>query len=317
MIRSLIISLVLSLACSSGFGQNSWIDSLKFQLENTTRDSSRVFIMAELCNAYSELNFDSAKLYWQLATALADRIGFLRGQVKSLNTMGISLLRHGDIPQALELEFKALQWSEERHFLQEKIECLFAIGKIYLFLTDYPRARSYYRNAKKLIKELPKSSGNKNYYFEFEIDQDYAEAFLFDNKLDSARIYLQNVYDQVPFARGNSGAFLGDIYFRMGNHQKGFAYLHQSIKIIRKLNDHYSGGWAYGIIARFFKEINQRDSSIYYAKIGLDESSIAGFKLRMLECAKLLANQYAYTDIKAAHTYLQLVVSLNDELYGS
>ena len=103
---------------------------------------------------------------------------------------------------------------------------------------------------------------------------------------------------------------------RMGKRDTGLNYLHQALEIFQQNEDPYSTSDACRIIARCFREMNQVDSSIYYAKKGLTKAGSIGYKTSILDASKLLAEVYESTDIKEALYYRKVFDSTNDVLYG-
>src|SRR5262249_55229428 len=71
------------------------------------------------------------------------------------------------------------------------------------------------------------------------------------------------------------------------------------------------------IIATCFREMNENDSSIFYAKKGLGNAQSIGYKTSILDASKLLAEMYEAKDIREALLYRKVFDSTNDILYGS
>ena len=74
--KILIITFLLTCACSIGFGQNKATDSLKHELTIAKQDTNRVLIMAALAEKYRLMKPDSAMKYGQKALTLAQKIKF-------------------------------------------------------------------------------------------------------------------------------------------------------------------------------------------------------------------------------------------------
>ncbi len=87
--------------------------------------------------------------------------------------------------------------------------------------------------------------------------------------------------------------------------------------LTEKNNDDYNSADACKTIARFFKETNQPDSSIFYAKKGLAHAQAIAFKMDILINSKILAEEYEHQDVKQAFYYLKLAMTVNDQLFGS
>jgi two-component system NtrC family sensor kinase len=319
--KSITLTIALIFISCITFAQpnaaNLSIDSLKHQLVTAKNDSSRVLILADLCNAYKVYDFDSVAVYAKRGLALAQKGGYSRGEIRVLYAWQDALENHGDIPESLELNFKALQIAEEKHYAAETALGFDNIGNDYWDLQDYPRAISYYKKALLLNKTAPNSSDSKFVHInsELSIGDSYSEM----NMLDSAFFYVERTYKETlndDFHR-TVLLYLGDVLFKMDKHQTAFAYLRQSVMLNEKNNDDYNSADACKTIARFFKETNQPDSAIFYAKKGLAHAQALGFKMDILINSKILADEYEHRDIKQAFYYLKLAMTVNDQLFGS
>ncbi len=145
------------------------------------------------------------------------------------------------------------------------------------------------------------------------------EAYLYNNQLDSAVAWLQKLYDPLtdPFWINVTRNYLGGAYFKSGKQQLGLQYLRDAANFNSKIQDTYDLSWSYTILSECFKEIDQVDSSIYYAKLGFSAAQQVGFKNRMLETSRLLATEYELVNnINESHKYLKLAMAINNELFG-
>ena len=293
------------------------IDSLKYELTTAKNDTSRVLILSNLCTAYGVYNFDSVAVYANRGLALAQKTEYARGEIAILYAWQSALEQHGDIPQSLELNFKALQIAEENHYIFETALGLSNIGSDYWDLQNYPKAISFYKKAIQTNKRPPntREAREMQIYTELSLGDSYSEM----NRLDSAFFYIQKIYNETlnDHLHPTVLLYLGDVLFKMGNHQQAFAYLRQSVMLNEKNNDDYDSADACKTIARFFKETNQPDSAIFYAKKGLAHAQSFGFKMDILINSKILADEYETKDIKQAFYYLKLAMAVNDQLFGS
>ena len=131
--------------------------------------------------------------------------------------------------------------------------------------------------------------------------------------------WLQKLYDPLtdPFWMNVTRNYLGGAYFKSGKQQLGLQYLRDAANFNSKIQDTYDLSWSYTILSECFKEIDQVDSSIYYAKLGFSAAQQVGFKNRMLETSRLLATEYELkNNINESHKYLKLAMAINNELFG-
>jgi len=329
-IRLIIFSLFLSCTVFSQTQYNrTVIDSLKNVLHTTGKEQDRVLALTALCNEYSTVSFDSANKYGQQALELAKQTDFISGEIKSLCFLGIANTRHGEMAKALQLQFSGLQIARESKMENDEALCLFGIGHSYYFLGDYPKAINYCKKAWQLLSSNKQEQYSVYPYFNTHLKKSQSvytenelvigEAYLYSNQLDSAVVWLQKLYDPLtdPFWINVTKNFLGEAYFKSGKQQLGLKYLRDAANFNSKIQDTYDLSWSYAILSECFKEINQVDSSIYYAKLGFSAAQQVGFKNRMLETSRLLATEYELNNnINESHKYLKLAMAINNELFG-
>jgi signal transduction histidine kinase len=281
---------------------------------------SLVLKLARQSLKYSTGNFDSAKYFGQRAIALADSINFISGKIIARCYLGVAYTRSGDIPKALPLQFEALQIAKDNRLFNEESLSLYANGKSYFFLKDSTSALRLFREAYNRFKNF-RDDNEINSYREafFDTELSLGRLLIFSGKTDSAIYYLKLVQQEGKgtFAHGVSKLFLGQAYFLNGQKQLGISYLKEAAEEKLQSRDYYTLAWSCGTLANCYKEINQPDSAIYYAKIGLSAAQQIGFKDRLLQINQLLAEMYESIDLRESHNYLKKAVALNEELFGS
>ncbi len=321
--RAFLLTIILANLYGNGFAQivdgpPGYVDSLKYQSAMAKDDTSRVLALAHLSWTYAFIDFDSSAIYSQQALKLAQHVKFHKGEVRSLYGLGNAFQTKGEMPKALDLFFKALQMAERNHYQLEKAMCLTHIGTVFLDLNDNPKAISYFNKANKItatIKNEKEAENVKNL-----TDINLGQALAQNKQLDSASICLENLYKRTLHNKYWHPAvliFFGDLQFRLGKKQVALDYLHESLEIFQSRKGHLSTAGACLYLAGFFKEMNQPDSCIYYARKGLAEAQIIKLTTLTLLISKLLAEQYEKRDINQAHHYLKIAMAANDELYGA
>ena len=305
--------------CYSQDLQRNQIDSLKQELESSKEDTIRVLILADLCFLYQYLPFDTVSEYSQRGLALARNLNFKKGEVRIMIAFSGALFLRGKLPESLALGFKSLQLAGDNNYDYEKAVCLITLGNAYWSWRDFDQALNYFVRAYDIGKEKQNTESWR--YLEIWSKLNIGMTYTDLNQLDSAAKYLQSAYDETL----NSSywhpvllMFYGDLLFKQGDHQTAFGYLRKSINIFEKSDENYGSADACRIMASFFEMINQPDSSIYYAKKGLLNSNKIDYKLGIYENSKLLVDQYRVKgNLKETNTYLELLLSVNDELYGA
>src|SRR5687767_76835 len=107
--KSILLISVFTFSLIVAFSQNKRVESLKHQLAISKPDTSRVLVLAQLCNQLKYIIPDSALYYGQEALTLARQIKFPEGEAKSLYYLCVTNRAFGDHSKALELAFKGFQ----------------------------------------------------------------------------------------------------------------------------------------------------------------------------------------------------------------
>jgi two-component system, NtrC family, sensor kinase len=317
MIKKFIIFFLVTAFCQNSHGQNSVVDNFRSQLAMAKEDSSRVLILSELAYYYGGFNVDSAFVFAHRAIDLSQKIHFARGEVRGLATLGMEFDTKGDLPQALELEFRGLSIAEENHLALEKVICLDNIGDIFWDLNDFPRAIAIYQQATHISEAFKNQPDWRS--LRMSSEEGLGAVFMFNNQLDSAFSHLQKIFLETlndPYLHTSAMMFFGDLQFKMGSRETGLDYLRQTIRISQNENNHYALGDACRFISECFRDMNLIDSSIIYAKRGLAEAQSIGYKSPVYYTSRALAELYEPIDVKEALHYRKVFDTVNDYYYG-
>ena len=246
-----------------GFAQNKRIDSLKDVLSKATHDTSRVLIMSNIVESSRELNIDSAIYYGNKGLALAKQNHFIIGEIYHMSHLGRIQLDLGNTAGCLEIELRALRKAEENHLEVAKILPLGYIGNVYRILNEPKKAINFYTQAM-VIAESNKINFASN--LKMNIGNTYFES----DQLDSAIYYLQTAENEM---QKNSGAAHTLVYIGLGNIQTKLKNYKQAMYYYQMSLRDNTPRWVsstYRNIANLYKELNQKDSSIYYATKSLE-----------------------------------------------
>jgi len=238
-------------------------------------------------------------------------------QIDSLIQLAGDFETKGDLPKALELNFQGLAIAKKNNLVLDKSRCLSSIGDVFWDLNDFSRAISSYQDA--LIATNKIKTQPEVISWRIGVEQNLGAVFMLNSQLDSAFAHLQKLFNETSAgdaSRPTILMFFGDLQFRMGKKNEGIDYLRQSISIFQKINNPYSLGDACRFISECFRKMNMIDSSIFYAKKGLEEARSVGYRSPMLYNSKTLAELYEPTDINKALYYRKVYDTVNDIYYG-
>ncbi|HCW07223.1 MAG TPA: hypothetical protein DGG95_07660, partial [Cytophagales bacterium] len=321
MIKVITYTLLILLIGKPGISQiRTEIDSLHHKLENADQDTSRVILMTDLGYWYLSINPDSSMMFGNRALVLAQQIKYLRGQARSLATLGNTTRFLGDIPKGMELLFDGLQISKKYDFPFESALCLNDIGVIYADeLQDYSKALIYFSQARLFYNRAHHNTMEEKYGIFFDIDAGIS--YQQTGQLDSSLFYRQRSLNKAISLQ--SGPYpvtlmmMGDLQFEMGNPKLAMEYLHESIRVNQKSFDPRTAAEAYNSLAGYFRIMKQPDSSVFYAKKALADAQSINHKQAILKASILLAGLYESANIDEAYKYLKIARIVNEELYGA
>ncbi len=154
LVNSLLVFLLpfvlLTSFCSA---QTQKIDSLK-NLMKTADDTTMVNLIREQ-GGYTRLqNPQKALELYQQSTEKSKEIGFIRGEIKGLNSIGISHGMTSDYPEALNYFRQSLALAIEHNEFGEISNAYGNLGLLYKRIGDYPTSQEYYLKDIKLTDSL-------------------------------------------------------------------------------------------------------------------------------------------------------------------
>lgn len=130
------------------------------------------------------------------------------------------------------------------------------------------------------------------------------------NRLDSSRyyadiisMYVKKYAKAIPDLARNSYILFGNLAFSSKDYPSAIKNYHLAPDEIG--------------LAKTYQILNEHDSAVFYAKIGLKFNLIQKDPLGIQESSKILAKEYAKSNPKEAMRYLQIYSDSKDSLYNS
>ena len=312
--KQLTFIFILAIFCKQGFAQNKLTDSLHNLLAIAKEDTSRVLTTIDLGLQYRNTNPDSSVYYCEKALALAKEINFKRGQAYAITTMGLAIREKGDLPKSLELQLQALQIAEPNNYAIEAAFCLRRIGLVYMDLKNYRVCLHYLYRALHKQEAVQYKRGIAIEYMNIGMTYEYM------SQLDSALFYIQKSEqwkDLIEDLYPEVNRVFGNIYAKKGNQQLALAYYNKGIETGLKLNDFRTVSFIYADVARMFRQANQPDSAIAYAKSGVMYGQLASYKKGILFSSTMLSELYDSVNPKEALRYYKIASMAKDSLFGA
>ena len=314
MIKKSIHILFFLAFCNAGLAQNKLTDSLSRLLTVTTEDTSRVLVLTNLGLQYRNTNPDSSIYYCEKALVLARQIKFKRGESFALVTIALSMREKGDLPKALDLTMQALRIAETNNYAVEAATCLRRIGLVYMDLKDYQPCLKYLYQALHKQEAIPFKRGIAIEYMNLAMTYEYM------NQLDSALFYIQkaeNNKELIEDVYPEVNRVFGNIYARKEDLQLAVHYYNKGIETGLSLNDYRTVSFICSDVARMFRNMNQPDSSIAYAKKGVQFGQMASYKKGILFSASILSELLDTVNPKEALHYYKIAAAAKDSLFGA
>lgn len=214
----------------------------------------------------------------------------------------------------MELQIKGLQIAEANNYIIETAYCLRRIGLVYMDLRDYPNSLKYLQQALHKAESVQFKRGMAIEYMNIGMTYEYM------SQLDSALYYTQKAFDRRNYIEDlfpEVNRVFGNIYAKKGNQQLALSWYHKGIEAGLKLNDFRTISFIYADAARMFKQLNQPDSSISYAKNGLKFGQMTSYKKGILFSSTILSELYDSVNPKEALHYYKIAAAAKDSLFGA
>ncbi len=317
MIKNTVLIILLELFYLIGNSQSKeTVTRLHKELASATTDTGKINAQVQLCLEYRLGNTDSSLYYGNLALENSKKAKYPAGEVLSLGFMSIATSWAGNLPKALELDFEALRIANENHLEKTTYisPALNGLGETYTVLQNYPKALYYLRWQKESGTQLKDEVGLA--YANYDLGLTFFEM----GRLDSAFYYEQeairhfnNYGGQEPLTYKT----LGDIALKRGQQNEALANYQKSLQISINNSERRAIATAYIKIASFYKNINQADSAIFYAKRGMEVSEEISQKKTLMEAANLLSTLYEPKDTRESLRYLKIADAYKDSLFGA
>jgi two-component system, NtrC family, sensor kinase len=309
--KILLIFLILIISCGSAFSQEETFkdaERLLQELSQARTDTGRVVLKSRLSEASRSNNPDTSLILANQALYKAREIGFKKGEIMALNVLCVLHREKGDLPLALQLGLQGLKIAEKEQLSYVWIYSLIRVGNVYLSVGDVSKALPYFQKADKLLE--------RNYdEFQWGVTQYFIAVINLQlNQLDSVEnrlVLMENKYSSI-----NNG-LRGELAKKRGESRQALMYLKKGLTAAVAENAIREASTASNAIALIFKELNQPDSAIYYAKMGLEFGKELSYTNRILTASSLLAELYAEENPEEAVRFYQMASAAKDSLYGT
>ncbi|MEP7165420.1 MAG: tetratricopeptide repeat protein [Ferruginibacter sp.] len=294
--------------------QKNKADSLEKLLHKEKIDSNKVTLLWRIADISSIYDPESALKRSTEALFLARKIKFVEGQSRALGITANIFVRLGNYPRALEFNLKKLQLEEKRHRPRNLASVLMSIAVVYVYQEEYHQALKYYYKSDSVIQE------NKIQEFYFNISLNLGDVYDRLNITDSAYNYFKR---SLGIARdlknddliGASMIGMGHSYLKQEKYFYALENYQGAITHLQTANDDDLICEAALGLATLYQELNNNDSTVYYANVSRVIAERDGFLPRHLDAVRFLSEHYKQQkNVDSAFYYLNYVKVLNDSI---
>ncbi|MDX2047582.1 MAG: histidine kinase dimerization/phospho-acceptor domain-containing protein, partial [Chitinophagaceae bacterium] len=297
------------------------LDSLKKEtfLPHTGDEMASLYL--NISSAYLHINSDSCIFYAEKCIEKSKKNNLREIRFYAIGLMVDGLVYQGNLPKALEIGLAGIEEKTELSLGNSNRGIIYhSVGEIYTYLEDYSKARFYY-------KELTKMKGNDIVgiaFGHFEL----AKIFEQENKLDSALFHLEKSSEYFLLTKKTPTPYVYDVYPAWYN-TKARVYLKQNkpelakteffktLAITKESKEDFHTSNTYSDLAIMYQNLNQTDSSIYYAEMALSVAEGINYTRGILNASDILSIIFEERAPQKALKYLKIHAKAKDKLYSS
>jgi len=281
------------------------VDSLEKILPNAVADTNKVNNLISLAQMYfDKKEFDRSLTYARMADTISRTLKYDGGRVRSLAHIAFIYAGKGNWPKSFVMVDEAWPLAQKAYPEQLPFLCNIMFMN-YAFKDDLNTAKSWgFKSLNESAFQTLPDEGKWPSYFQLAI------VYAVVDRLDSAEYYASFLKTYIskklnpPGMLENSYRVLGLIARKKKNYVEALDYY-------RRDTANATG------MAQVYEELKQRDSAIYYAKIGLDYATRIDFPIDIIANSEILARLYQETNPKLAFKYLQIYSAKRDSLYNT
>lgn len=192
-------------------------------------------------------------------------------KVPLLNIIALHFYYDNKYPEALSLYQKNIEYAEANNIADsDYAEELLTVGGIHKHLQNFQEAKSYYHKSKKVALEI------SNPQLEMNVDMNLAELFTLINEIDSAQLYINNVfkeYSNIPECQpcmGRAKTINAQIQNLKGNYSQALTNLLELEYLFNEnKQDPYDIGYYYAALATAYLGTMQPNRALEAARKGI------------------------------------------------
>jgi len=314
------------LSCAARAQPNPQLDSLQLALKNAANDTVRMEIHKAIADYYSAIKRDSSLYFSKLQLATSQKFNLKLYEADALNRIGYIHRIYGNYPLSLQYSSRALKIAEDPESEKSvwglskdetprkaRLKVLafihFSLGLLYSWTEDVKKQLFHYRACEKFAYEINDLSLVS--IANLTLGTTYSSL----NKLDSALAFElkaleYNTKDGSRRARGRILNMIGTIYLKKGNYALAKHYFTETIQVSQEQHNLQSLGDAWVNLANLSRDTGNGDSSLWFAKKGLEIYQSMGSPDGLVRAYTSLSSIYkSLKNIDSAFVYQGLAMA--------
>ena len=293
------------------------IDSLLQIVNSSKHDTDKVKASAQLGRYYlGKNNIDSAIFYNNKELEYSEHANWEAGKMSHLIGKSFIISKSGDYTKALDLLLEVLKLAEKSKD-QWKISSIYqSLGRLYSISGNYQEAAKNYRRTLEIREQM-------NIAIDPEVISDMADAFYYDNSLDSALFYQNKALElsqKINYKRviAISWCNLGNIYSKLSKVNIANSYYKKSLSYAMEMTFLNLASEINMGLANNYKILGKKDSSIYYARTAYYLANRSGFSPMLTKTTSFIKDHFkSENKLDSLSKYQELLILYSDSLYNS
>ena len=252
----------VALSTPVSYAQQSVVDDILPQLSHYEEENeARVDILLRLAEGYLFVSPQRSEEIGVEAKALAEKIGYTTGIIRSNILIGRSFQFRGDFINDIAFFVAASELANQQNNIPFIAEINRNMGEHYLFTGNHAAALEHLQTAMSFAEQQDNRRLVGAAYFSL------GSFFIKVEKLDDAERYFLKalpIFEEINERRGVAVLYgsLGIIYQQKGELDLGIEYLNRNIEIFHELGDYLSLAESYLIMAQFEKQLGNTDDAL-------------------------------------------------------
>jgi len=298
-----------------GFAESQFTDSILHKILIEKDEDKKVELLFDIFTPEMVNNTSLTIRTGQVLLDQAQEDEDLVQQAAALSFLGLGYRMSGNPIKALAYHQKALSAAEQSKNYSILTMAKNLMGHIYRDREEYQKALQLYKSA------LYDAEYAKNVKVKAWPLMNIGATYLGMNKPDSALYYLQRSYELALKVDTIDLAYvlwnLGGVHSKLGNSPLAVTYFNMSVQQAKGDKSPRQLSLAYYGLAEHFHGVDQKDSTIFYAKKAIDVVQHTDFFFTCIKPAALLASIYQKSNCDSTLKYTAIYNSASDSLYST